>query len=76
MQLALGTVQFGLAYGAVGSGSQVDGATATAILDAAWHQGVRTLDTAAAYGDIEERLPACAARTRSRSSARCGLSAP
>ncbi len=56
MELALGTVQFGLAYGAVGSGAQVDGATATAILDTAWQQGLRTLDTAAAYGDIEERL--------------------
>lgn len=56
MELALGTVQFGLAYGAVGSGSRVDDSTATAILDAAWHHGVRTLDSAAAYGDIEERL--------------------
>lgn len=56
MELALGTVQFGLAYGAVGSGTQVSGETAAAILDAAWQQGVRTLDTAAAYGDIEERL--------------------
>lgn len=56
MELALGTVQFGLAYGAVGSGRQVDDATASAILDAAWHQGVRMLDTAAAYGDIEQRL--------------------
>ena len=27
MELALGTVQFGLAYGAVGSGQQVDAAT-------------------------------------------------
>lgn len=56
MELALGTVQFGLAYGAVGSGQQVDHATAAAILDDAWQQGLRWLDTAAAYGDIEQRL--------------------
>ncbi|MCE4556110.1 aldo/keto reductase [Roseateles cellulosilyticus] len=56
MELAIGTVQFGLAYGVVGSGQRVDDAMAAAILDAAWQQGVRTLDTAAAYGDIEQRL--------------------
>lgn len=56
MELALGTVQFGLAYGAVGSGRQVDDDTARAILALAWDSGVRTLDTAAAYGDIEARL--------------------
>ncbi|PZP27067.1 MAG: aldo/keto reductase [Roseateles depolymerans] len=56
MELALGTVQFGLAYGAVGSGRQVDDDTARAILNEAWAHGVRTLDTAAAYGDIEARL--------------------
>ncbi len=56
MQLALGTVQFGLAYGAVGSGQAVAPATARAILDAAWHHGLRWLDTAATYGDIEARL--------------------
>ena len=56
MELALGTVQFGLAYGAVGSGRQVDDDTARAILALAWDSGVRTLDTAAGYGDIEARL--------------------
>lgn len=56
MDLALGTVQFGLAYGAVGSGVQVDDATAVSILDDAWQHGLRWLDTAAAYGDIEQRL--------------------
>lgn len=58
MELALGTVQFGLAYGAVGSGRQVGPETARAILDQAWSAGVRWLDTAAAYGDIEARLAA------------------
>lgn len=56
MELALGTVQFGLAYGAVGSGRQVEPDTARAILAQAWTDGVRWLDTAAAYGDIESRL--------------------
>jgi aryl-alcohol dehydrogenase-like predicted oxidoreductase len=55
-QLALGTVQFGLAYGAVGSGQAVPPDQARAILDQAWQDGTRTLDTAATYGDIEARL--------------------
>lgn len=56
MLLALGTVQFGLAYGIAGSGQAVAPAETRRILQAAWAFGVRTLDTAAAYGDIEERL--------------------
>lgn len=56
MQLALGTVQFGLAYGIAGSAQAVPPAEVRAILEDAAARGVRTLDTAAAYGDIEERL--------------------
>ena len=56
IELALGTVQFGLAYGVVGSGQRVTDDEARAILQAAAAQGVRVLDTAAAYGDIEQRL--------------------
>lgn len=56
MNLALGTVQFGLAYGIAGSGQAVADAEVRRILDAAWARGVRTLDTASAYGDIEGRL--------------------
>lgn len=56
MQLALGTVQFGLAYGIAGSGQAVQDAQVKQILDTAWGRGVRTLDTASAYGDIEQRL--------------------
>lgn len=56
MQLALGTVQFGLAYGIAGSGFAVPEDEARRILDAAWAHGIRTLDTASAYGDIESRL--------------------
>lgn len=56
MQLSLGTVQFGLAYGAVGLGHQVTPEMAASILAQAWADGVRLLDTAASYGDIENRL--------------------
>ena len=56
MKLGLGTVQFGLAYGVAGSAAAVDGFQASRILGAAWDRGVRLLDTAPAYGDIEERL--------------------
>jgi len=56
IDLALGTVQFGLAYGVVGSGQQVADGEARRILERAAALGIRVLDTAAAYGDIEQRL--------------------
>jgi len=56
MELALGTVQFGLAYGIAGTGHAVPETETRRILDAAWAHGVRTLDTASTYGDIECRL--------------------
>jgi hypothetical protein len=56
MQLALGTVQFGLAYGIVGRGEAVPEKEVRAILEDAVARGTRTLDTAAGYGDIEIRL--------------------
>lgn len=56
MQLALGTVQFGIAYGIAGRGEPVPEAEVRAILKDAAAQGVTMLDTAAAYGDIESRL--------------------
>ena len=56
MQLALGTVQFGLSYGIAGRGEPVPEAEVRAILQAAWDRGIRVLDTASAYGDIEQRL--------------------
>jgi aryl-alcohol dehydrogenase-like predicted oxidoreductase len=58
MRLALGTVQFGMAYGIAGSGNVVPAAEARRILRAAWYAGVRSLDTAAAYGDSETKLAA------------------
>lgn len=57
MQLVLGTVQFGLRYGIAGRGTPVPEGEVREILARAHAQGIRTLDTAAAYGDIEERLP-------------------
>jgi aryl-alcohol dehydrogenase-like predicted oxidoreductase len=61
MQLALGTVQFGIAYGIAGRGEPVPEAEVRAILEDAAAQGVTMLDTAAAYGDIEPRLARLAA---------------
>ena len=56
MELALGTVQFGLPYGIAGRPVQVPETEVLAILARAWQLGIRMLDTAAAYGDIERRL--------------------
>lgn len=56
MELALGTVQFGMQYGIAGRDSAVPPDEAGVILRRAHALGVRVLDTAAAYGDIEERL--------------------
>lgn len=56
VQLALGTVQFGVAYGIAGRGEMVPEAEARAIFERAACHGIRRLDTAAAYGDIEQRL--------------------
>lgn len=54
--LGLGTVQFGLAYGVAGRGSPVPEREISEILELAVANGVRTLDTAPAYGSIESRL--------------------
>jgi aryl-alcohol dehydrogenase-like predicted oxidoreductase len=54
--LALGTAQFGLAYG-VGSGERaLDDAEAAAVLAAAWQGGIDLLETGPAYGDAESRI--------------------
>ena len=62
MELALGTVQFGLAYGFAGGNHPVSESEARTILAAAYEGGIRRLDTAPAYGDIEERLGALCGR--------------
>jgi aryl-alcohol dehydrogenase-like predicted oxidoreductase len=56
MQVALGTAQFGLAYGIAGRGAPMPEADARATLRLAYEAGIRVLDTAAVYGDSEERL--------------------
>lgn len=55
-RLCLGTVQFGIAYGIAGRSQAVGDAEARAILEVAHAGGIRRLDTAPAYGDIEARL--------------------
>ena len=55
-RLALGTVQFGLAYGVSNAGGQVAADEVAAILSAARAVGIDTLDTAIAYGDSEAVL--------------------
>ena len=60
MQLALGTVQFGLAYGIAGRGEAVPEAEVRAILEDAAAQGVTTLDTAADALRALQNLPGVA----------------
>jgi aryl-alcohol dehydrogenase-like predicted oxidoreductase len=55
-ELALGTAQFGLKYGIAGRGEVVPPAEVRRILSVAWEGGIRLLDTAPVYGDIEARL--------------------
>ncbi|HEV8444786.1 MAG TPA: aldo/keto reductase [Steroidobacteraceae bacterium] len=54
--LGLGSVQFGLAYGVVGRDAPVRESEVHEILASAWQGGIRLIDTAPVYGDIEERL--------------------
>lgn len=55
-RLALGTVQFGAPYGIANQVGQVGRDESAAILEHAWSMGIDTLDTAAVYGDSEQRL--------------------
>src|SRR4051812_7806276 len=55
-RLALGTVQFGSRYGIANRSGQTTRDEAAAILAAAYAAGIRTLDTAIAYGDSERLL--------------------
>ncbi|MDB5815206.1 MAG: aldo/keto reductase family protein [Rhodocyclales bacterium] len=54
--LALGTVQFGLDYGLTNTHGRIAEAEAVRILQTAQDAGIKWLDTAAAYGNAEERL--------------------
>lgn len=66
MKLALGTVQFGLDYGAFNLGGQVGDDEVTAILHSAEESGIDTLDTARAYGTSEAVLGRHGAPSRFR----------
>lgn len=57
-RLALGTAQFGLAYGIANEVGKVGSTAVASILDRARQGGVDTLDTAIAYGDSEAQLGA------------------
>lgn len=56
MKLALGTAQFGLAYGIANTEGQVTAGAAVKILARARDAGMDTIDTAIAYGESEQRL--------------------
>lgn len=55
-KLILGTVQFGLDYGINNTGGQISEADVFHILDQAYANEILFLDTAAAYGNSEERI--------------------
>ena len=55
-KLALGTAQFGMAYGIANQYGQVPPEEVRAILEIAFSSGIRTLDTAISYGDSETCL--------------------
>jgi aryl-alcohol dehydrogenase-like predicted oxidoreductase len=55
-RLALGTAQFGLAYGLNNQAGQPSTSAVAAVLAAAQAAGLTLLDTAAAYGNSEARL--------------------
>jgi aryl-alcohol dehydrogenase-like predicted oxidoreductase len=57
MRLALGTVQFGLAYGIAGAAAPVADSEVRRILDLAFEAGVDMVDTAEVYGGVDGRLP-------------------
>jgi aryl-alcohol dehydrogenase-like predicted oxidoreductase len=64
VKLALGTVQFGLDYGAFGDSARPSSDAIFATLDQAYAAGIAMLDTAAAYGNSEVVLGELAAAER------------
>ena len=55
-KLGLGTVQFGMSYGVSNVTGKFPESAVGPLLEYAWQEGVRTLDTATAYGDSESVL--------------------
>jgi aryl-alcohol dehydrogenase-like predicted oxidoreductase len=62
MKLALGTAQFGQAYGVANQRGRLEQSEIGSIIDLARSFGVDTLDSAIAYGDSEARIGACDAQ--------------
>ena len=56
IELALGTAQFGLSYGIANANKLIRSQDVKQILTRAWELGIRVIDTAPVYGDIEARL--------------------
>lgn len=56
MKLALGTAQFGMAYGIANTDGQVSAEATVQILARARSAGIDTIDTAIAYGQSQQRL--------------------
>jgi aryl-alcohol dehydrogenase-like predicted oxidoreductase len=56
MRIGLGTVQFGMPYGVSNLDGQVSRGEVARILETAYREGVRFLDTASAYGESESVL--------------------
>ncbi|MBR4673788.1 MAG: aldo/keto reductase [Victivallales bacterium] len=55
-RLVLGTVQFGLNYGIANTHGKPSDEQVADILSAAYHAGIRLIDTAASYGESEQVL--------------------
>lgn len=55
-KIVLGTVQFGLDYGVNNQQGQVSSSEVNSILELAYNNGIRTLDTSSAYGNSESVL--------------------
>jgi aryl-alcohol dehydrogenase-like predicted oxidoreductase len=54
--ISVGTVQLGHSYGVANQDGMPDHGEAMAVLDTAWANGARTIDTARAYGEAEARI--------------------
>lgn len=71
MKLALGTVQFGMAYGAFNTQGALGLDDVAACLDLAHSKGIKVLDTARLYGEAEQRLGQLNAPSRFRIVSKC-----
>ena len=56
LNLCLGTVQFGINYGITNKIGKVSNKNVNSILESAFKNGIKFIDTAQAYGNSEEIL--------------------